>query len=81
MVALLLCVLEIRQQVGLCCFCSQTSRDQMLNEVRTLCELPELEGLVNFHGAFYTPEDGRISIALEYMNGTPTRTETPAPPD
>jgi len=46
----------------------KTSRDQMLNEVRTLCELPELEGLVNFHGAFYTPEDGRISIALEYMN-------------
>jgi hypothetical protein len=32
----------------------------MLNEVRTLCELPELEGLVKFYGAFYTQEEGRI---------------------
>mmetsp|Transcript_12784 Transcript_12784/g.26973 ORF Transcript_12784/g.26973 Transcript_12784/m.26973 type:complete len:428 (-) Transcript_12784:57-1340(-) len=44
------------------------NRDQMLTEVRTLCELPDTEGLVKFFGAFYTAEDGRISIALEYMN-------------
>jgi len=24
---------------------------------------------VKFYGAFYTQEEGRISIALEYMNG------------
>lgn len=52
---------------------AQTSRDQMLNEVRTLCALPELEGLVKFYGAFYTQEEGRISIALEYMNGEEAR--------
>lgn len=46
----------------------KVNRDQMLTEVRTLCELPETEGLVKFFGAFYTAEDGRISIALEYMN-------------
>lgn len=46
----------------------KVSRDQMLNEVRTLCDLPDLEGLVKFYGAFYTQEEGRISILLEYMN-------------
>lgn len=24
---------------------------------------------MEFHGAFYTPDSGQISIALEYMNG------------
>eukprot|EP00976_Prorocentrum_cordatum_P073850 1181283-Prorocentrum_minimum.AAC.1 len=51
----------------------RVNRDQMLTEVRTLCELPIIEGLVRFHGAFYTAEDGRISIALEYMNGLPRK--------
>eukprot|EP00959_Pyramimonas_sp_CCMP1952_P431340 9033805-Pyramimonas_sp.AAC.1 len=56
----------------------RVNRDQMLTEVRTLCELPIIEGLVRFHGAFYTAEDGRISIALEYMNGKNKR--RPSPP-
>lgn len=34
-----------------------------------LCEAPCYEGLVEFHGAFYTPDSGQISIALEYMDG------------
>jgi len=59
----------------------KTSRDQMLNEVRTLCALPELEGLVKFHGAFYTQEEGRISIALEYMNGGSLEDIAKAVPD
>jgi serine/threonine protein kinase len=37
--------------------------------IRTLCEAPCNEGLVEFHGAFYTPDSGQISIALEYMDG------------
>ncbi|CAA6661188.1 unnamed protein product [Spirodela intermedia] len=44
-------------------------RQQLLNEIRTLCEAPCYEGLVEFHGAFFTPDSGQISIALEYMDG------------
>lgn len=44
-------------------------RQQLLNEIRTLCEAPCFQGLVEFHGAFYTPDSGNISIALEYVDG------------
>ncbi|KAF5207643.1 Mitogen-activated protein kinase kinase [Thalictrum thalictroides] len=44
-------------------------RQQLLNEIRTLCEAPCYQGLVEFDGAFYTPDSGQISIALEYMDG------------
>ncbi|KDP42864.1 hypothetical protein JCGZ_23806 [Jatropha curcas] len=44
-------------------------RQQLLTEIRTLCEAPCYEGLVEFHGAFYTADSGQISIALEYMDG------------
>ncbi|XP_048328210.2 mitogen-activated protein kinase kinase 3 [Ziziphus jujuba] len=44
-------------------------RQQLLTEIRTLCEAACYEGLVEFHGAFYTPDSGQISIALEYMDG------------
>lgn len=44
-------------------------RQQLLNEIRTLCEAPYYEGLVEFHGAFYSPDSGQISIALEYVDG------------
>ncbi|GER56842.1 mitogen-activated protein kinase kinase [Striga asiatica] len=44
-------------------------RQQLLTEIRTLCEAPCHEGLVQFYGAFYTPDSGQISIALEYMDG------------
>lgn len=44
-------------------------RQQLLNEIRTLCEACCYPGLVEFHGAFYTPGSGQISIALEYMDG------------
>ncbi|XP_027126229.1 mitogen-activated protein kinase kinase 3 [Coffea eugenioides] len=44
-------------------------RQQLLNEIRTLCEAPYHQGLVEFYGAFYTPDSGQISIALEYMDG------------
>jgi mitogen-activated protein kinase kinase 3 len=51
-------------------FCgNQEKRQQLLTEIRTLCEAPCYEGLVEFHGAFYTPDSGQISIALEYMDG------------
>jgi serine/threonine protein kinase len=41
----------------------------LLNEIRTLCEAPQVRGLVEFYGAFYSPDSGQISIALEYMDG------------
>lgn len=44
-------------------------RQQLLNEIRTLCEAACFQGLIEFHGAFYTPESGQISIALEYVDG------------
>ncbi|XP_042042495.1 mitogen-activated protein kinase kinase 3-like isoform X1 [Salvia splendens] len=44
-------------------------RQQLLTEIRTLCEAPCYESLVQFYGAFYTPDSGKISIALEYMDG------------
>ncbi|KMT12797.1 hypothetical protein BVRB_4g088910 [Beta vulgaris subsp. vulgaris] len=44
-------------------------RQQLLTEIRTLCEAPCTEGLVEFYGAFYIPDSGQISIALEYMDG------------
>ncbi|KAL0014381.1 hypothetical protein SO802_001450 [Lithocarpus litseifolius] len=44
-------------------------RQQLLTEIRTLCEAPCYQGLVEFHGAFYVPDSGQISIALEYMDG------------
>ncbi|EPS68103.1 hypothetical protein M569_06666 [Genlisea aurea] len=44
-------------------------RQQLLSEIRTLCEAPHSEGLVQFYGAFYNPESGQINIALEYMDG------------
>lgn len=40
-----------------------------MTEIRTLCEAPCNEGLVEFYGAFYIPDSGQISIALEYMDG------------
>ncbi|KAF6136974.1 hypothetical protein GIB67_030738 [Kingdonia uniflora] len=50
-------------------FVVKEKRQQLLNEIRTLCEAPCCEGLVEFHGAFYTPDSGQISIALEYIDG------------
>jgi serine/threonine protein kinase len=47
----------------------QEKRQQLLNEIRTLCEAPRVRGLVEFYGAFYSPDSGQISIALEYMDG------------
>ena len=44
-------------------------RQQILNEMRTLCEASCYPGLVEFQGAFYMPDSGQISIALEYMDG------------
>ncbi|KAF3332820.1 mitogen-activated protein kinase kinase 3 isoform X3 [Carex littledalei] len=44
-------------------------RQQLLNEISTLCEAPCFPALVEFHGAFYTAGSGQISIALEYMDG------------
>jgi len=47
----------------------QEKRQQILNEMRTLCEACCYPGLVEFQGAFYMPDSGQISIALEYMDG------------
>lgn len=50
-------------------FAFQEKRQQLLNEIKTLCEAPFHQGLVEFYGAFYSPDSGQISIALEFMDG------------
>lgn len=50
----------------------QDKRHQLLNEIKTLCEAQSesnAPGLVQFYGAYYQPDSGQISIALEYMDG------------
>lgn len=41
----------------------------MMNDVKALCDAPNVPGLINFCGAFHTPDSGTISIVLEYMDG------------
>jgi serine/threonine protein kinase len=41
----------------------------MLNDVKALCNAPDVPGLITFLGAYHTPEAGQINIILEYMNG------------
>lgn len=48
---------------------SKDKRNQLLNEIRTLCDAPKAAGLVEFYGAFFSPDSGQISICLEYMDG------------
>lgn len=50
-------------------YVSKEKRQQLLNEMRTLCDACCYQGLVEFHGAFYTPDTGQVSIVLEYMDG------------
>lgn len=51
---------------------TQDKRQQLLKEIKTLCEAQHAtanNGLVEFYGAFYAPDSGQVSIALEYMDG------------
>uniref|UniRef100_A0A0A9DND9 mitogen-activated protein kinase kinase n=1 Tax=Arundo donax TaxID=35708 RepID=A0A0A9DND9_ARUDO len=43
-------------------------REQILNEFTTFSEACCYPGLVEFNGAFYTPNSGAIYFALEYMD-------------
>ncbi|MEW5306381.1 MAG: hypothetical protein WDW36_008849 [Sanguina aurantia] len=45
------------------------TRHQMLNDIKALCDSPNLPGLVNFYGAYSVPESGQVSIVLEYLDG------------
>eukprot|EP00958_Prasinococcus_capsulatus_P028461 scaffold6786_cov384-Prasinococcus_capsulatus_cf.AAC.5 len=42
----------------------------MLNEISSMCDAKETQRLVRFYGAFYTPESGQISIALELLDAS-----------
>lgn len=48
---------------------SRTCGSQLLNDVKALCAAPNCPGLVTFLGAYHSPDNGAISIILEYMNG------------
>ncbi|KAK9815893.1 hypothetical protein WJX72_011527 [[Myrmecia] bisecta] len=50
------------------CF-EKEKRHQMMNDVKALCDIPNVPGLVQFIGAYHAPENGEIAIVLEYMNG------------
>ncbi|PNH03249.1 Mitogen-activated protein kinase kinase 1 [Tetrabaena socialis] len=45
------------------------TRHQMLNDIKALCDAPNIPGLVSFYGAYHVPESGQISIVLEYVDG------------
>mmetsp|Transcript_28361 Transcript_28361/g.52224 ORF Transcript_28361/g.52224 Transcript_28361/m.52224 type:complete len:485 (-) Transcript_28361:332-1786(-) len=45
------------------------TRQQMLNDIKALCDANDVPGLVKFHGAFHVPDSGQISIVLEYLDG------------
>ncbi|GBF99604.1 hypothetical protein Rsub_12068 [Raphidocelis subcapitata] len=45
------------------------TRAQMMNDVKALCDTPNVPGLINFYGAYHVPGSGQISLVLEYMDG------------
>nr|BCL66130.1 serine/threonine-protein kinase [Volvox africanus] len=45
------------------------TRHQMINDLKALCDAPNMPGLVSFYGAYHVPESGQISIVLEYVDG------------
>ena len=42
----------------------------ILNEISSICDAKETKSLVQFHGAYFTPESGQISIVLELLDGS-----------
>lgn len=44
-------------------------RHQLMNDIKALCNVPDIEGLIRFRGAYHCADRGQIAVALEYMDG------------
>ena len=44
-------------------------RHQLMNDIKALCAIPDVPGLVRFRGAYHCADKGQIAVALEYMDG------------
>lgn len=44
-------------------------RHQLMNDIKALCNVPDVPGLIRFHGAYHCADKGQVAVALEYMDG------------
>jgi serine/threonine protein kinase len=44
-------------------------RHQLMNDIKALCKMPNVPGLIRFYGAYHSADRGQIAVALEYMDG------------
>lgn len=44
-------------------------RHQLMNDIKALCNTPDVAGLIRFYGAYHCADKGQIAVALEYMDG------------
>ena len=44
-------------------------RHQLMNDIKALCNIPDVKGLIRFHGAYHCADKGQVAVALEYMDG------------
>lgn len=44
-------------------------RHQLMNDIKALCNVPDVPGLIRFRGAYHCADRGQIAVALEYMDG------------
>jgi serine/threonine protein kinase len=44
-------------------------RHQLMNDIKALCNIPDVRGLIRFHGAYHCADKGQVAVALEYMDG------------
>jgi serine/threonine protein kinase len=44
-------------------------RHQLMNDIKALCNAPNISGLIRFYGAYHAAAKGQIAVVLEYMDG------------
>ena len=44
-------------------------RHQLMNDIKALCNIPDVPGLIRFRGAYHCADKGQVAVALEYMDG------------
>jgi serine/threonine protein kinase len=44
-------------------------RHQLMNDIKALCNIPDVKGLIRFHGAYHSADKGQVAVALEFMDG------------
>jgi serine/threonine protein kinase len=47
----------------------QETRAQMMNDVKALCDAPNVPGLINFYGAYHVPDSGQVGGLWERGGG------------